>query len=323
MKTICFFTAGLSLFILLNPYPQQAQGTEPDSLDYKRYPEVNEHHPGLPSPFQTLDHREFVVAMTRENQYAVMPVTLGNDRSMGQQLVTDTLDFPTLARTGLHSDEELLQTKTITGRTVEEITRLAMPGGLSQGGFMAPDETILSVLQADNETVRSLGLTHAQLARPLFHVLNMMDEDLKLNRWNMAHHRWEHITRFYYNDQCIHVDAEDTKGGQLSIFDDGIKGGLHIILRRDINPQENQWLRENYGHLPEGSFQHLIKTLSSFHTGEIEPQYIMRYGFYEGHTYWRTDPIAIAFIFGIKSLEEIEDAFPGQLFQKLTRSFTP
>jgi len=119
------------------------------------------------------------------------------------------------------------------------------------------------------------------------------------------------------------VDAEDTKGGQLSIFDDGIKGGLHIILRRDINPQENQWLRENYGHLPEGSFQHLIKTLSSFHTGEIEPQYIMRYGFYEGHTYWRTDPIAIAFIFGIKSLEEIEDAFPGQLFQKLTRSFTP
>jgi len=44
------------------------------------------------------------------------------------------------------------------------------------------------------------------------------------------------------------------------------------------------------------------------------PYYIMRYGFYEGHTDYRADPIAIAFIFGMRSLEEIEAAFEGRLY---------
>ena len=41
---------------------------------------------------------------------------------------------------------------------------------------------------------------------------------------------------------------------------------------------------------------------------------IMRYGFYEGHTSYRADPIAIAFIFGLKSLEEIEAVYDGKLY---------
>jgi hypothetical protein len=61
--------------------------------------------------------------------------------------------------------------------------------------------------------------------------------------------------------------------------------------------------------------------LSRFQTGEMQPQYIMRYGFYEGHTFWRTDPIAIAFIFGMRSLVEIETAFSGKLFEMLTEHF--
>ncbi len=65
--------------------------------------------------------------------------------------------------------------------------------------------------------VRRLGLTHPRLARPLFHVLNMMEEDLRLNRWNMAGHRWENITSFYYQGKKVFVEAEDTKGGQKSI----------------------------------------------------------------------------------------------------------
>ena len=315
--------AGLSLFILLIPYPEHVRGTTTDSLYYKLYPEVNEEDPGLPSPFITDDNQEFVVAITRENKYAVIPVTPGNNTSSCKQLITDTLDFPTLARTGLHSRQELLQTKSITGRSVAEITQLARPGNLSQGGFLARDETILSVLQADNETVQSLGLTHPQLARPLFHVLNMMDEDLNLNRWNMARHRWEHIARFYYNGRVIYVETEDTKGGQQSIFDDGIEGSFHITLGRKMEPHEQEWLRKNYDCLPANKLEEITNLLSTLHTGEMEPQYIMRYGFYEGHTFWRTDPIAIAFIFGFKSLKEIEQAFPGQLYQKLTRHFSP
>ena len=53
----------------------------------------------------------------------------------------------------------------------------------------------------------------------------------------------------------------------------------------------------------------------------MEPYYVMRYGFYEGHTSWRVDPITIAFIFGLKSLDEIEAAFPDNLYEALTGHF--
>ena len=65
----------------------------------------------------------------------------------------------------------------------------------------------------------------------------------------------------------------------------------------------------------------LIQRLSSIRTGEMEPHYIMWYGFYEGHTEWRADPLAIAFIFGLRSLEELERAFPGKLYEVLTKHF--
>ena len=87
----------------------------------------------------------------------------------------------------------------------------------------------MSIIKADNLIVKKLKLTHPQLAKPLFHVLNMMDEDLALNRWNMAKHKWENIHHFYYNGRKVFIDAEDTKGGQLSIFDDNIEGGFYII----------------------------------------------------------------------------------------------
>jgi hypothetical protein len=56
--------------------------------------------------------------------------------------------------------------------------------------------------------------------------------------------------------------------------------------------------------------------------GEMVPYYIMRYGFYEGHTDYRADPVAVAWIFGLKSLEQIEAVFPGRLEDVLTQHFT-
>lgn len=64
------------------------------------------------------------------------------------------------------------------------------------------------------------------------------------------------------------------------------------------------------------------KMLCHIHTGEMVPFYIMRYGFYEGHTGYRADPLAISLIFGLKSLEEIEKAFEGSLYKALTEDFT-
>ena len=66
----------------------------------------------------------------------------------------------------------------------------------------------------------------------------------------------------------------------------------------------------------------LIKKISHIHTGEMAPYYIMRYGFYEGHTAWRADPIAISFVFGIKSLSEMDRLSGHNLYTSLTRHYT-
>jgi hypothetical protein len=59
----------------------------------------------------------------------------------------------------------------------------------------------------------------------------------------------------------------------------------------------------------------LVQSLTHIQTGEIQPHYVTWYGFYEGRTPWRTDPIALALTFGLRTLEEIEAAFPGLLYE--------
>jgi hypothetical protein len=51
------------------------------------------------------------------------------------------------------------------------------------------------------------------------------------------------------------------------------------------------------------------------------PFYIMRYGFYEGHIAYRADPIAIAVIFGFKSIMDIDSIFNNNLFDVLDHHF--
>ena len=322
MKTIQKFVfVSFSLLLFSVPAPAQLHQIDLENLPYKIYPDINDTRPDLPSPFVNTDHEEHVIAVTKENKYAIIPVTLSNNRKICRQLVIDSTDFPHLAQTGLHSEEELDRIRRITGRPLEQITELGMPDRLSQAGFLARDENIISVIRGDNRIVSQLSLTHPQLAKPLFHVLNMMDTDLELNRWNMARHRWENIQYFFYNHRTVFVDVGDTKGGQLSIFDDGIEGGFHIRLWRELDADELHLLKNKYGHLSAAEFDSLETLLCRINTGEIEPQYIMRYGFYEGHTFWRTDPITICVVFGLKTLFQIEEAFAGRLFKVLTGHF--
>ena len=89
-----------------------------------------------------------------------------------------------------------------------------------------------------------------------------------------------------------------------------------------MEQEEKAFLASHYPHLSEAEMTEFIKQLSYIFTGEMVPYYIMRYGFYEGHTDYRADPIAIAFIFGLKTLEEIEAAFPGKIYEALTSHFT-
>ncbi|MDH3648551.1 MAG: hypothetical protein OEQ53_02655 [Saprospiraceae bacterium] len=42
---------------------------------------------------------------------------------------------------------------------------------------------------------------------------------------------------------------------------------------------------------------------------------------YEGQIDYRCDPVAVAFIFGLKSLEKINQALSKELFKRLTEHF--
>lgn len=265
------------------------------------------------------DGRCTVVVVTVENVEPTIPYG-GRKIGKGNQLLVDANDFPTLARTGLHSLDELDKTERITGRPVEAITTIGRPGNSSGEGFLAADEDILSVLKSDNELVRQLGLTHPDMARPLFHVWNLILHEYGQRPFGR---KWDDIPCFLYNGRKIHLGpVHPTRGFQDSIFDDEITGAFEIDFFRELEEPEKAFLREKYPALGKEQMAELVKKLSHIHMGEMEPYYVMRYGFYEGHTSYRVDPLAIAFIFGLRSLEGIEAAFPGALYETLTGHFT-
>lgn len=294
---------------------------------YKLYPFAYDEKPELPSPFKTSEGREYVVVFTKDKNYSIIPVTVENrDRNpnqrhpylKGNQLKVDEEDFPTLAATGLHSDQELLQTKTITGKPVDEITRIGRPEVISVAGFMAEDEDIISVLKADNLLVGSMGLTHPEMARPLYHMWNILLLQYDLG---IAGRKWEPFEYILYNGVKVKLMAEGSRGFQESIFNDEIRGAIQIWLSRDLSDAELIFLKTKYSHLDAKEMAEMVDALTHLHTGEMVPYYIMRYGFYEGHTGYRADPIAITFIFRRKNLEEIETAFNGKLFEALSEHY--
>ena len=298
--------------------------------EYLIYPHEYSQNPRIQSPFTSDDSKEFIVVQLKNSRYALIPVTVENGSPLlysyriddlfgkDKQLQIDSGDFPTLARTGLHSGIELDSKKMITGFPLSLITYIGRPGRFSDAGFMAADEDILSVLKGDNSIVQKLGLSHPRMARPLFHVWNLI---LKVKESGRFTRFWDNIPYLYYNDGKIKLDAEGGKGWQISIFQDEIKGRFNINVKTDLTGQEQQFLLKRYSYLNQDQLNELEQKLTHIHFSEMAPYYIMRYGFYEGHTKWRTDPIAIAFVFGLKSLEDIDDAFEGRLYDALTNHF--
>jgi len=313
-----------------------AQSTDfPESISHQQiahplYPNVLDERPDIPSPYLTPDRTEILTAILKNGKYIFMPVTVENGKPLhysyrvstvygkDQQLHVNRGDFPTLARTGLHSEAELDGKDMITGMAVDLITYIGRPGRFSGAGFMAEDEDIISVLKGDNNLVRRLGLTHPQMATPLYHVWNMILQEIKCGRWG----RFSGIQCFFYNGNKITLRAESMKGWQISIFHDEIQGRFDIDVQRMLTPAERLFLQEKYAHLSAAQMAELEGKLTRFHFSEMVPYYIMRYGFYEGHTDYRADPIAIACIFGLRTVEEIENAFSGRLYRALTDTFT-
>ncbi|MCG8375061.1 MAG: hypothetical protein MI702_01090, partial [Chlorobiales bacterium] len=234
---------------------------------------------------------------------------------IGDQLKVDEVDFPTLAATGLHSEEELNATSSITGKPVSQITTDGRPKHFSEAGFMAADEDVINVLRGDNRLVRKMNLTHPRMAEPLFHMWNLILVEVNLERFGRF---WNGFDNILYNGVEIEIKAGGTKGYQQSIFNDEIIGGYWMNLYRELSREEMTFLKEKYSRLGEKEFLRMVKALTFIHTGEMEPYYIQRYGFYEGHTEWRAEPIAIAWLFGFKILEELESIFDGKLYEVLT-----
>jgi hypothetical protein len=320
----------IALMILVCPVIMSCQDEVPGRISYngdsyELYPVLLEEMPGIPSPLLMTDGREFAVCQTLDKKYTIIEVTVKNGDMLaysqnqwwgaGRQLHVDALDFPTLAETGLHSEEELRQTYTITGKSVSDITRDGRPMAFSGTGFMAAEENIISVLVGDNRLVARMGFTHPDVVRPLFHVFNIIRAIKKDNlRGNIK-------DVLYYNGNSISLKFWGAKGWQESIFNDEIQGYWQIEMQRELGEEEEAFLAERYPDLTEEEMAVLAVKLSYIHTGEMAAFYGMRYGFYEGHTDYRADPISIASVFGLRSLEELENAFENDLYRTLTEHF--
>jgi hypothetical protein len=152
----------------------------------------------------------------------------------------------------------------------------------------------------------------------LFHVWNLLLREYELGKLGRFK---EDVGRFWYRAKEIHLRSERTKGFQESIFNDESKGAFDIELWRELDADERQFLEQHYAHRTAQEREAMMTRLTRVRTGEMEPYYIMRYGFYEGHTAYRVDPITLAVTFGLKPLAEVERAFPGALDQVLTNHF--
>jgi hypothetical protein len=319
----------ISTMALMASHEKQTKQHSQTKQYLKFFPHTSDKCPELPSPYTTEGGTEIVVAHTNNNKFTLIPVTVKKGESLGYRenewdkiriLEVDAEDFPALARTGLHSEIELDFTRRITGRSIAEITDSGRPGGSSGEGFMSQEEDIISVLKGDNRLVKKLGLIHPQLAEPLFHVWNIA-------RWvgytsQSAGRSIGSIDYFLYNKRKVRLINAGGRGWQYSIFNDEIQGMYHLEFSIELDEDEKAFLQERYSGLSDEQMADFQKMLSHIHTGEMVPFYIMRYGFYEGHTGYRADPLAVSLIFGLRSLEEIEKAFEGNLYKALTEDFT-
>ena len=296
----------------------------------KLYPLSYDSMPKIESPTFINDTVETILIVTKDHKYALAPVTVENGNPLlyshkvgtymgkDKQLFVDEGDFSILSKTGLHSEDQLENIEAITGIPIKIINCTGRPNAYSTAGFMAEDEDLISVLKKDNKTVQKLGLTHPQLAKPLFHIWNLILKEHELGNWQPFYDNIKHI---YYNDNILNIKAIGSKGWQISIFMDEIQGSHNIHIDRKFTNKEEKYINEKYSFLNPEKMKDLKYRLSNLEFSEMLPYYIMRYGFYEGHTEYRTDPVSIAFIFGLQSLEDIDKNIEGQMYNSLFDHF--
>ena len=280
--------------------------------------------PDIGSPVLDGNGREYLLLCLEGKYYSWIDATVENGdifdykrnlHGKGNQLLPDSLDFPHFAKYGLHSDRELSQTLSITGKSVARITVDGRPWASSGVGFLADDETIMSVIWGDNRIVRKMGLTHPDIARPLFHLVNGSGMMAKMDAgFELSH--------MIYNNREISFDITGSRGWQESIFNDEILGSGHIHIWGSLSPDDETFLADKYKDLEEAELDSLKSMLTHIHTGNMVLYYITRYGFYEGRNEYKPDPLVVAYMFGLRTLGEIHEYSGGDLFAYLNTPHT-
>jgi len=286
------------------------------------YPKKYNTLPDIASPTKLKNGTEVIISLYVNDGYSILPVTqekgeiyscLYDFNGKGDQVWIDEPDFNSLGKTGLHSEDELNKKTMITGRSIEVINFISRPNRFSHSGFLAEDEDIISVLKGDNRIVKRMGMVHSQMAKPMFHIWNAI----------LANYFEEKDTAtIYYNSNIVRFNREWCNGYQESIFHDEIEGRHNIHIWRELSKEEIKYLTVKYNKLTEAQLKILIEILTHLHVSEMTPFYIMRYGFYEGHTSYRADPMAIAVVFSLKSIKDIDVSFNNDLYNILNQHFT-
>jgi hypothetical protein len=120
----------------------------------------------------------------------------------------------------------------------------------------------------------------------------------------------------------VQFKIQGSRGWQESIFNDEILGTGHIEIWRKLTSEELEFLEKRYARLSQEQFEQLQKKLSHFHTSEMVFFYINRYGFYEGHNEYRPDPLTVALIFGLTTIEKAHNIYNRDLYTYFTTNFT-
>ena len=162
--------------------------------------------------------------------------------------------------------------KNIAGDSIATIESKARPCAYthwhdcSEGGFIDSKESFLKVLLNDAQTVSSRGFTHHQLAAPLIQMRELTE--------NCQGGKSSGQCRL--GNQVFDVNVAMTLGYQESVFSDGLRSNSVVNVKNHDTGETIEY------------------------DGDLLPNYIDMYGFYEGHTPYRLSPEKIISFFKLK-----------------------
>jgi hypothetical protein len=172
---------------------------------------------------------------------------------------------------GTNETEVIRQVTSINSIPVTQLEADMQPSRLSSAGFLGQGESLVDILAEDNDTVRSFGLTHQEIAFPLRHIKALYEQGtIKSTSGNVPLPGQNEIT---VAGHPYRVGLVQWRGFQESPFKDGTHGSYDMRI-----------LNLENGRITSSS--------------ALLPELIARYGFYEGKgTGYRTAPEEIVHTF--------------------------